>query len=79
MKTKEQTRIELERWLDRKAETDMVNATTRTDPYVTHHDEDIFDEYSESKSMKRKHQEWKIRQDGVDNSLDYMVEFYGSD
>ena len=79
MKTKEQTRIELERWLDRKSEIDMLLTINGTDPYVTHHNEDIFDEYSESKSMTRKHQEWKIMNDGVDNSLDYMIEFYGSD
>ena len=68
MKTKEQTRIELERWLDRKAETDMHLTITGTDPYVTHHNDDIFDEYDESKDMTLKHTEWKIRQDGVDVS-----------
>ncbi len=66
MKTKEQTRIELERWLDRKVEIDMHNTINFTDPYVTHHNEDIFDEYEESQDMDRKHREWKIRQDGVD-------------
>ena len=68
MKTKEQTRIELERWLDRKAEIDMHLTINGTDPYVTHHNEDIFDEYDESKDMTMKHVEWKIRQDGVDVS-----------
>ena len=66
MKTKEQTRIELERWLDRKAEIDMYNAINVTDPYVTHHNEDIFDEYEESQNMTVKHQEWRIKKDGVD-------------
>ena len=66
MKTKEQTRIELERWLDRKAEIDMYNAINVTDPYVTHHNEDIFDEYEESGNMTVKHQEWRIKKDGVD-------------
>jgi hypothetical protein len=66
MKTKEQTRIELERWLDIKAERDMYNTINGTDPYVTHHNEDIFDEYEESKNMTLKHQEWKIYRDGVD-------------
>ncbi len=66
MKTKEQTRIELERWLDRKAEIDMYNAINVTDPYVTYHNEDIFDEYEESQNMTVKHQEWRIKKDGVD-------------
>ena len=68
MKTKEQIRIENERWLDIKAERDMHLAINGTDPYVTHHNEDIFDEYDESKDMTTKHVEWKIRQDGVDIS-----------
>ena len=68
MKTKEQIRIELERWLDRKAEIDTHLTINGTDPYVTHHNEDIFDEYDESKDMTTKHVEWKIKQDGVDVS-----------
>ena len=68
MKTKEQIRIENERWLDIKAERDMHLAINGTDPYVNHHNEDIFDEYDESKDMTMKHVEWKIRQDGVDVS-----------
>jgi hypothetical protein len=66
MKTKEQTRIELERWLDIKAEVDMYNTINGTDPYVTHYNEDIFDEYDENQNMTLKHQEWRIMQDGVD-------------
>ena len=66
MKTKEQIRIELERWLDRKAEIDMRLSINGTDPYVTHHNEDIFDEYEESGNMTVKHQEWRIKRDGVD-------------
>ena len=66
MKTKEQIRIELERWLDRKEEIDMHTTINATDPYVTQHNEDIFDEYDESKNMTLKHEEWKIRESGVD-------------
>ena len=67
MKTKEQIRIENERYLDRKAEIDMHLTINGTDPYVTHHNEDIFDEYDESKNMTLKHQEWRIMKDGVDS------------
>jgi hypothetical protein len=68
MTNDEKKRIELERWLDHKAERDMHNTINGTDPYVTHHNEDIFDEYEESQDMTRKHREWRIMEDGVDSN-----------
>ncbi len=49
MKTKEQVRVNLEKWLDRKAEKDMLNAVNGTDPYTSTHN-DIFDIYREEDS-----------------------------
>ena len=64
MKTKEQIRINMEKWLDRKAEKDMYKTINETDPYVSQ-SEDIFDIYrSEDSSMDELYDE--VMYSGVD-------------
>ena len=64
MKTAEQIRINMEKWLDRKAEKDMYKTINETDPYVSG-DHDIFDEYrDEDSSMDELYDE--VMYSGVD-------------
>ncbi len=65
MKTKEQTRIELERWLDRKVEIDMYNTIKRPDQFKRHSPVDIFDEYTDDDDGEMRAEMWAMGSSGV--------------
>ena len=65
MKTKEQTRIELERWLDRKAEIDMHNTIYRPDQFKRSSPTDIFDDYTDEDEGEMRDEMWAIGSSGV--------------
>ncbi len=65
MKTKEQTRIELERWLDRKAEIDMHNTIYRPDQFKRSSPGDIFDDYTQDDDGEMRSDMWAIGSSGV--------------
>ena len=65
MRTKEQTRIELERWLDRKAEIDMYNTINRPDQFKRHSPTDIFDDYTDDDEGEMRVVMWNIGDTGI--------------
>ena len=65
MKTKEQTKIELERWLNRKADIDMHNTINRPDQFKRHPSIDIFDEYTEDDDGDLRADLWAMGSSGV--------------
>jgi hypothetical protein len=65
MKTKEQVRVELERWLDRKAEIDMHNTINRPDPYKSNSSVDVFDDYTDQDDGEMRAVMWSIGDTGV--------------
>jgi len=65
MKTKEQIRIEMERWLDRKAEIDMHNTIYRPDQFKRSKPTDIFDEYTDDDDGEMRADMWAMGSSGV--------------
>jgi len=65
MTNDEKKRIELERWLDRKAEIDMHNTIYRPDQFKRHSPTDVFDEYTESDEGQMRDDLWAMGADGV--------------
>ena len=65
MTNDEKKRIELERWLDRKAEIDMHNTINKPDPYKSHSYVDVFDDYTDQDDGEMRAVMWAIGDSGV--------------